>query len=139
RPDSAPADSSPSKVVLDSPPAVPPRQPPRTKLLPPRYSLSASPPDSPPSLPPREPPLHLLPPPQGRTFFPSSSSPPIGCSSPPQSPQAPPPGICPSPLLCPPSLWTAPPFPPDTSVPQLPPKTYKRESFGHAPLLDPML
>uniref|UniRef100_A0AAX7UYF5 Ras-GEF domain-containing protein n=1 Tax=Astatotilapia calliptera TaxID=8154 RepID=A0AAX7UYF5_ASTCA len=54
---------------LDSPPAIPPRQP-TCKLHPSRYSsLSSSPPDSPPSLPPREPlssPLHLLPPPQGR-------------------------------------------------------------------------
>ncbi|KAK5873281.1 hypothetical protein PBY51_018333 [Eleginops maclovinus] len=139
RPDSAPADSSPSKMmsILDSPPAVPPRQP-TCKLLPTRYSsLSSSPPDSPPSLPPREPlnsPLHLLPPPQGRprcdlqTFFPpSSSSPSIGSAS-----------ICSSPPLPPPTP-TAPPVPPRHSVPQLPPKTYKRESLSHAPLLDPAL
>lgn len=149
---------------LDSPPAVPPRQP-TCKLLPPRYSSSlssSSPPDSPPSLPPREPlssPLHLLPPPQGRlrcdllpqAFFPAttSSSPsissaPTASSSPPLPPPAP---VTPSPapasrkmpLPSPPLPLLpldGPPVPPRHGVPKLPPKTYKRESLGHAPLLD---
>ncbi|XP_031662618.1 son of sevenless homolog 1-like [Oncorhynchus kisutch] len=96
-------ESSPSKMMskhLDSPPAIPPRQPTTTKVYSPRYSLStertsvSEPPDSPPTLPPREPvrtpdvfsssnsPLHLQPPPLGRirsseptlsqTFFPPS-------------------------------------------------------------------
>nr|XP_061792120.1 son of sevenless homolog 1-like [Nerophis lumbriciformis] len=117
RPESAPAESSPSQVA-ESPPAVPPRQP-THKLLPPRYpSLSSSPPDSPPLLPPREPlasPLRLLPPPPGRprreppapqAFFPAS-----GKTSPPDGP----------------------PVPPRHVVPKLPPKTYKRDSLSHAP------
>ncbi|XP_065816734.1 son of sevenless homolog 1 isoform X1 [Labrus bergylta] len=162
RPESAPAESSPSKMMsqLDSPPAVPPRQP-TCKLLPTRYSsLSSSPPDSPPSLPPREPlssPLHLLPPPQGRpprcdllpqAFFPSTSSPSPCISSAPiaSSPPHPAP-VTPSPI--PASKKTAlpspplpllpldgPPVPPRHGVPKLPPKTYKRESLSHAPLLD---
>ncbi|XP_071400509.1 son of sevenless homolog 1, partial [Centroberyx affinis] len=159
RPESAPAESSPSKMMskLDSPPAVPPRQP-TSKLLPPRYSSSlssSSPPDSPPSLPPREPlssPLHLLPPPQGRprcdllaqAFFPPSapsSAPPCSSSS---SPPPPPPPMTPTPSpgprkLPPPSpplLPDGPPVPPRHGVPKLPPKTYKRESISHAPLLD---
>ncbi|XP_038570609.1 son of sevenless homolog 1-like isoform X1 [Micropterus salmoides] len=165
RPESAPAESSPSKMMskLDSPPAVPPRQP-TCKLLPPRYSSSlssSSPPDSPPSLPPREPlssPLHLLPPPQGRpccdllpqAFFPAttSSSPSI-CSAPAASssspPLPPPTPITPTsisrkmPLPSPPlSLLPldGPPVPPRHGVPKLPPKTYKRESLSHPPLLD---
>ncbi|XP_026130510.1 son of sevenless homolog 1-like [Carassius auratus] len=87
RPESAPAEASPSKMMskhLDSPPAIPPRHP-TTKVYSPRYSLT-EPPDSPPTLPPREPvrtpdvfsssPLHLQPPPPGRrseasqAFFP---------------------------------------------------------------------
>lgn len=138
---------------LDSPPAVPPRQP-TCKLFLPRYS--SSPPESPPSLPPREPlssPLHLLPPPQGRSrcdlltqvFFPSStSSPAITTSSSTVSsslPLTPGPSSAskkiplPSPPL--PLLQVdGPPVPPRHSVPKLPPKTYKRESLSHAPLLD---
>ncbi|XP_073339918.1 son of sevenless homolog 1-like isoform X1 [Pagrus major] len=150
---------------LDSPPAVPPRQP-TCKLLPPRYSSSlssSSPPDSPPSLPPREPlssPLHLLPPPQGRprcdllpqAFFPSStpSAPNIisASTASSSSPPIPPPTtVTPSPtptsrkmpLPSPPLPLLpldGPPVPPRHGVPKLPPKTYKRESLGHAPLLD---
>uniref|UniRef100_A0A672I8M3 Son of sevenless homolog 1-like n=1 Tax=Salarias fasciatus TaxID=181472 RepID=A0A672I8M3_SALFA len=165
RPESAPAESSPSKMMskLDSPPAVPPRQP-TCKLLPPRYSSSlssSSPPDSPPSLPPREPlssPLHLLPPPQGRprcdllpqAFFPSTTSAslpicPAPCSAsssppalPPSAPLTPTPRKMPLPSP-PPSLLPpldGPPVPPRHGVPKLPPKTYKRESLSHAPLLD---
>ncbi|XP_076028195.1 son of sevenless homolog 1 isoform X1 [Genypterus blacodes] len=160
RPESAPAESSPSKMMskLDSPPAVPPRQP-TSKLLPPRYSSSlssSSPPDSPPSLPPREPlssPLHLLPPPQGRprcellaqAFFPPTTSSSLmaaataSCSSPPPAPVTPSPTPVsrklppPSPPLLP---SDGPPVPPRHAVPKLPPKTYKRESLSHAPLLD---
>ncbi|XP_028256215.1 son of sevenless homolog 1 isoform X2 [Parambassis ranga] len=163
RPESAPAESSPSKMMskLDSPPAVPPRQP-TCKLLPPRYSSSlssSSPPDSPPSLPPREPlssPLHLLPPPQGRprcdllpqTFFPSTTSPAVCTaptdlsSSPPLSapaPVTPTPTSRKMPLPSPPLPLLpldGPPVPPRHGVPKLPPKTYKRESMSHAPLLD---
>ncbi|XP_030627559.1 son of sevenless homolog 1 isoform X2 [Chanos chanos] len=155
RPESAPAESSPSKMMskhLDSPPAIPPRQP-TTKVYSPRYSLSdrtsvSDPPDSPPTLPPREPvrtpdvfsssPLHLQPPPQGRrselsqTFFPPSPFSPL----PPQTPSPlgprkhlPSP---PLPLDCEPlSGATGPPVPPRQStsqtIPKLPPKTYKRE------------
>ncbi|KAM9792260.1 son of sevenless homolog 1 [Neosynchiropus ocellatus] len=147
RPESAPAESSPSKMKLDSPPAVPPRQP-TCKFLPHRYSsLSSSPPDSPPTLPPREPlpsPLHLQPPPQGRircdmqTFFPAT----MPAASP--APSSPPPiTVSPTsrkaPLLSPPLPllpFDGPPVPPRHGVPKLPPKTYKRESLGHAPLLD---
>nr|XP_057934942.1 son of sevenless homolog 1-like isoform X2 [Doryrhamphus excisus] len=155
RPESAPAESSPSKMTskLDSPPAVPPRQP-TCKLLPPRYSSlsSSSPPDSPPLLPPREPlnsPLHLLPPPQGRprcelltqAFFPSTSSlssAPTACSSPPPSINLSP-ALRKMPLPSPPLPLLpldGPPVPPRHGVPKLPPKTYKRESLSHAPLLD---
>lgn len=153
---------SPSQMVskLDSPPAIPPRQP-TCKLHPSRYSsLSSSPPDSPPSLPPREPlssPLHLLPPPQGRprcdllpqAFFPPnisgptsicstpttlSSSPPLPAPVTPTSRKLP----LPSPPLppLPPLTLDGPPVPPRHSVPKLPPKTYKRDSVGHAPMLD---
>ncbi|MBN3305984.1 SOS1 protein, partial [Amia calva] len=129
RPESAPAESSPSKMMskhLDSPPAIPPRQP-TSKVYSPRYPLPertsvSDPPDSPPTLPPREPvrtpdvfsssPLHLQPPPQGRrselsqTFFPPSPFSPL--------PRA-----------------AGPPVPPRQStsqtIPKLPPKTYKRE------------
>ncbi|XP_056590796.1 son of sevenless homolog 1 isoform X1 [Triplophysa dalaica] len=150
RPESAPAESSPSKMMskhLDSPPAIPPRQP-TTKVFSPRYSLT-EPPDSPPTLPPREPvrtpdvfscsPLHLQPPPQGRrselsqTFFPPSPFSP----HPPQTPSPlGPRKQLPSPPLpdCePPSGAAGPPVPPRQSttqspIPKLPPKTYKRES-----------
>ncbi|XP_051532156.1 son of sevenless homolog 1-like isoform X1 [Myxocyprinus asiaticus] len=152
RPESAPAESSPSKMMskhLDSPPAIPPRQP-TTKVYSPRYSLT-EPPDSPPTLPPREPvrtpdvflssPLHLQPPPQGRrselsqTFFPPSPFSPL----PPQTPSPlgprrhlPSPPL--QPLDCdPPQGVAGPPVPPRQStsqspIPKLPPKTYKRES-----------
>ncbi|XP_023654402.1 son of sevenless homolog 1-like [Paramormyrops kingsleyae] len=156
RPESAPAESSPSKIMskhLDSPPAIPPRQP-TTKVYSPRYSLSEDP-DSPPSLPPREPvktpdvfsnsPLNLQPPPQGRkselsqTFFPSSPF----CGGPPQTPSPlGPRKHLPSPPLIlqdgePPGGAAGPPVPPRQStsqaIPKLPPKTYKRES-GHTSL-----
>ncbi|CAL8271132.1 unnamed protein product [Gadus morhua 'NCC'] len=134
RPDSAPTEPAPSKV-MSSPPAVPPRQPTSCQL----YS---------PLLPPREPftsPLHLLPPPPGharcpQTFFPPSSS---------QLTPLPPPSPCPSPcsrkhLPSPPLpegelLPLGPPVPPRLTAPdgggapKLPPKTYKREGPGHAP------
>lgn len=128
----------------DSPPAVPPRQP-TCKLLPLRYSsLSSSPPDSPPLLPPREPlgsPLHLLPPPQGRTrrespaqaFFPAASCPGPAPASP--SSVSPSPVSRRMPLPSPPPP-DGPPVPPRLGVPKLPPKTYKRDSLSHAPLLD---
>ncbi|RLV88745.1 hypothetical protein DV515_00015322 [Chloebia gouldiae] len=101
RPESAPAESSPSKITsahLDNPPAIPPRQP-TSKVYSPRYSVpdrtcisdSCVTTANPPELPPREPvrtpdvfsssPLHLQPPPLGRkselgnTFFPNSPSP----------------------------------------------------------------
>ncbi|XP_076879589.1 son of sevenless homolog 1 isoform X2 [Brachyhypopomus gauderio] len=153
RPDSAPAESSPSKMVskhLDSPPAIPPRQP-TGKVYSPRYSVTertsvSEPPDSPPTLPPREPvrtpdvfsssPLLLQPPPQGRRseqshFFPASTFPPL----PPQTPSPlgprkhlpspPPDGETPQ-------SSAGPPLPPRLSasqatIPKLPPKTYKRE------------
>ncbi|XP_063333243.1 son of sevenless homolog 1-like isoform X2 [Pelmatolapia mariae] len=164
RPESAPAESSPSKMVskLDSPPAIPPRQP-TCKLLPSRYSsLSSSPPDSPPSLPPREPlssPLHLLPPPQGRprcdllpqAFFPPNISGPTAICSTPTTLSSSPPLPLPAPVTptsrklplpspplppLPPLTLDGPPVPPRHSVPKLPPKTYKRDSVGHAPMLD---
>ncbi|MBN3273876.1 SOS1 protein, partial [Polyodon spathula] len=158
RPDSAPAESSPSKVGmskhLDSPPAIPPRQP-TSKVYSPRYPLPdrtsvSEPPDSPPTLPPREPvrtpdvfsssPLHLQPPPLGRrnelsqTFFPSSPLP--FTPLPPQTPS--PLGSrkhLPSPPLISqdsePHGTAGPPIPPRQStsqtIPKLPPKTYKRE------------
>uniref|UniRef100_A0A8C9T4K0 Son of sevenless homolog 1 (Drosophila) n=1 Tax=Scleropages formosus TaxID=113540 RepID=A0A8C9T4K0_SCLFO len=153
RPESAPAESSPSKMMskqLDSPPAIPPRQP-TAKLYSPRYSLSernstSEPPDSPPTLPPREPvrtpdvssspTLHLQPAPQGRrtdlqTFFPPFSSLLPQTPSPlghrkhlPSSPFMPDDGEhLPGPM--------GPPVPPRQStsqtIPKLPPKTYKRE------------
>ncbi|KAK6489820.1 son of sevenless-like protein 1 isoform X2 [Huso huso] len=157
RPDSAPAESSPSKIRskhLDSPPAIPPRQP-TSKVYSPRYPLPdrtsvSEPPDSPPTLPPREPvrtpdvfsssPLHLQPPPLGRrselsqTFFPSS---PLPFTPPP--PQTPSPlgtrKHLPSPPLISqdsePHGTAGPPVPPRQStsqtIPKLPPKTYKRE------------
>ncbi|XP_030001561.1 son of sevenless homolog 1-like isoform X2 [Sphaeramia orbicularis] len=146
RPESAPAESSPSKMMsqmIDSPPAVPPRQP-TCKLLPPRYSSSlssSSPPDSPPSLPPREPlsspsPLHLLPPPQGRpqAFFPPSSGPTPSATPAPSTSSPLPLPSPPLPLL----PLDGPPVPPrhGPPVPKLPPKTYKREALSHTPLLD---
>ncbi|KAM9721369.1 son of sevenless homolog 1 isoform X1 [Muntiacus reevesi] len=156
RPESAPAESSPSKMMskhLDSPPAIPPRQP-TSKAYSPRYSISdrtsiSDPPESPPLLPPREPvrtpdvfsssPLHLQPPPLGKksdhsnAFFPNSPS-----------PFTPPPPQTPSPhgtrrhLPSPPLTQevdlhsiAGPPVPPRQStsqhIPKLPPKTYKRE------------
>lgn len=157
RPESAPTESSPSKMMpkhLDSPPAIPPRQP-TAKSFSPRYpipdrtSLSEPPDDSPPTLPPREPvrtpdvfscsPLHLQPPPLGRkseptnTFFPSSPAPftPL--------PQTPSPlgsrRHLPSSPFMPQDIdphQAGPPIPPRQStlqtIPKLPPKTYKRES-----------
>uniref|UniRef100_A0A8C1XX59 Son of sevenless homolog 1 (Drosophila) n=1 Tax=Cyprinus carpio TaxID=7962 RepID=A0A8C1XX59_CYPCA len=159
RPESAPAESSPSKMMskhLDSPPAIPPRQP-TTKVYSPRYSLT-EPPDSPPTLPPREPvrtpdvfsssPLHLQPPPPGRrsepsqTFFPPSPFSP----HPPQTPSPLGPRKHPPALDCeppPPPGATGPPVPPRHStshspIPKLPPKTYKRESVPRdgPPLLE---
>uniref|UniRef100_A0A8C5RKM0 Ras-GEF domain-containing protein n=1 Tax=Laticauda laticaudata TaxID=8630 RepID=A0A8C5RKM0_LATLA len=157
RPESAPAESSPSKISsvhLDSPPAIPPRQP-TTKIYSPRYSVPdrtsvSDAPESPPVLPPREPvrtpdvfsssPLHLQPPPLGRkselgnTFFPNSPSP----FNPPP-PQTPSPHVArrhlPSPPLIPQEMdihsVAGPPVPPRQStsqhIPKLPPKTYKRE------------
>lgn len=138
---------------LDSPPAIPPRQP-TSKAYSPRYSISdrtsiSDPPESPPLLPPREPvrtpdvfsssPLHLQPPPLGKksdhsnAFFPNSPS-----------PFTPPPPQTPSPhgtrrhLPSPPLTQevdlhsiVGPPVPPRQStsqhIPKLPPKTYKRE------------
>uniref|UniRef100_A0A671K9T0 Ras-GEF domain-containing protein n=1 Tax=Sinocyclocheilus anshuiensis TaxID=1608454 RepID=A0A671K9T0_9TELE len=128
RPESAPAESSPSKMMskhLDSPPAIPPRQP-TSKVYSPRYSLT-EPPDSPPTLPPREPvrtpdvfsssPLHLQPPPQGRRSEPSQAF------FPPQTPGPP----------VPPRHSTS-----QSPIPKLPPKTYKRESVHRdgPPLLE---
>ncbi|EMP32658.1 Son of sevenless like protein 1 [Chelonia mydas] len=157
RPESAPAESSPSKITsahLDSPPAIPPRQP-TSKVYSPRYSVPdrtsiSDPPESPPVLPPREPvrtpdvfsssPLHLQPPPLGRkselgnTFFPNSPSP-----FTPPPPQTPSPHVArrhlPSPPLIPQDVdlhsVEGPPVPPRQStsqhIPKLPPKTYKRE------------
>ncbi|KAM6082927.1 son of sevenless homolog 1 isoform 6-T6 [Chlamydotis macqueenii] len=157
RPESAPAESSPSKITsvhLDSPPAIPPRQP-TSKVYSPRYSVPdrtciSDPPESPPVLPPREPvrtpdvfsssPLHLQPPPLGRkselgnTFFPNSPSP-----FTPPPPQTPSPHVArrhlPSPPLIPQDVdmhsVAGPPIPPRQStsqhIPKLPPKTYKRE------------
>lgn len=154
RPESAPAESSPSKMMskhLDSPPAIPPRQP-TGKVYSPRYSLTdrtsvTEPPDSPPTLPPREPvrtpdvfsssPLLLQPPPQGRRseqshFFPASTFPPPQTPSPlgPRKHLPSPPLL---PLDCEPLQGVAgPPLPPrqstsQTAIPKLPPKTYKRE------------
>ncbi|KAI6071565.1 Son of sevenless-like protein 1 [Aix galericulata] len=157
RPESAPAESSPSKITsahLDSPPAIPPRQP-TSKVYSPRYSVPdrtciSDPPESPPVLPPREPvrtpdvfsssPLHLQPPPLGRkselgnTFFPNSPSP-----FTPPPPQTPSPHVARRHLPSPPLIQqdvdlhsvAGPPVPPRQStsqhIPKLPPKTYKRE------------
>ncbi|XP_066481412.1 son of sevenless homolog 1 isoform X2 [Tiliqua scincoides] len=157
RPESAPAESSPSKIAsahLDSPPAIPPRQP-TSKMYSPRYSVPdrtsiSDPPESPPVLPPREPvrtpdvfsssPLHLQPPPLGRkselgnTFFPNSPSP-----FTPPPPQTPSPHVARRHLPSPPLISqdtdlhsvAGPPVPPRQStsqhIPKLPPKTYKRE------------
>ncbi|XP_060796856.1 son of sevenless homolog 1 [Neoarius graeffei] len=147
RPESAPAESSPSKMMskhVDSPPAIPPRQP-TGKLYPMRYSVPDAP-SSPPSLPPREPlrtpdvfsssPLLLQPPPQGRRtepshFFPSSPSP-LGPRKLPASAPAPHLLECDTPHGA-----AGPPLPPrhSTAIPKLPPKTYKREREG-PPLLE---
>ncbi|KAK1333130.1 LOW QUALITY PROTEIN: hypothetical protein QTO34_006667 [Cnephaeus nilssonii] len=155
RPESAPVESSPSKIMskhLDSPPAIPPRQP-TSKAYSPRYSISdrtslSDAPESPPLLPPREPvrtpdvfsssPLHLQPPPLGKksdhsnAFFPNSPSP---FTPPPQTPS--PHGTrrhLPSPPLTQEvdlHSIAGPPVPPRQStsqhIPKLPPKTYKRE------------
>uniref|UniRef100_A0A670HML5 SOS Ras/Rac guanine nucleotide exchange factor 1 n=1 Tax=Podarcis muralis TaxID=64176 RepID=A0A670HML5_PODMU len=143
-----------SSAHLDSPPAIPPRQP-TSKIYSPRYSVPdrtsiSDPPESPPVLPPREPvrtpdvfsssPLHLQPPPLGRkselgnTFFPNSPSP-----FTPPPPQTPSPHVVrrhlPSPPLIPQDTdlhsVAGPPVPPRQStsqhIPKLPPKTYKRE------------
>lgn len=138
---------------LDSPPAVPPRQP-TTKVYSPRYSLPertsvSEAPDSPPTLPPREPvrtpdvfsssPLHLQPPPQGRRAGPDMGQ----TFFPPTSPFSPLPPQTPSPLGPRKQLASSPqdceavpgplgpPVPPRQStaqsIPKLPPKTYKRE------------
>lgn len=158
RPESAPTESSPSKMMskhVDSPPAIPPRQP-TSKAYSPRYPMSdrssvSEGPESPPVLPPREPvrtpdvfsssPLHLQPPPLGRksehatTFFPYSPSP--FTQPPPQTPSPhgtrrhlPSPPLIVQDLELPPI--TGPPVPPRQStsqpIPKLPPKTYKRES-----------
>ncbi|MCJ8737434.1 hypothetical protein PDJAM_G00023860 [Pangasius djambal] len=147
RPESAPAESSPSKMMskhVDSPPAIPPRQP-TGKLYPMRYSVPDAP-SSPPSLPPREPlrtpdvfsssPLLLQPPPQGRRaepshFFPSSPSP-LGPRKLPASAAALHLLECDAPHGA-----AGPPLPPrhSTAIPKLPPKTYKREREG-PPLLE---
>ncbi|KAI5608545.1 son of sevenless-like 2 [Silurus asotus] len=147
RPESAPAESSPSKMMskhVDSPPAIPPRQP-TGKLYPMRYSVPDAP-SSPPSLPPREPlrtpdvfsssPLLLQPPPQGRRaepshFFPSSPSP-LGPRKLPVSAPALHVLECDAPHSA-----AGPPLPPrhSTAIPKLPPKTYKREREG-PPLLE---
>ncbi|XP_034164582.2 son of sevenless homolog 1 isoform X2 [Pangasianodon hypophthalmus] len=147
RPESAPAESSPSKMMskhVDSPPAIPPRQP-TGKLYPMRYSVPDAP-SSPPSLPPREPlrtpdvfsssPLLLQPPPQGRRaepshFFPSSPSP-LGPRKLPASAPALHLLECDAPHGA-----AGPPLPPrhSTAIPKLPPKTYKREREG-PPLLE---
>ncbi|XP_072265242.1 son of sevenless homolog 1 isoform X3 [Pyxicephalus adspersus] len=157
RPESAPTESSPSKIMskhVDSPPAIPPRQP-TSKVYSPRYPMSerssvSEGPESPPVLPPREPvrtpdvfsssPLHLQPPPLGRksehppTFFPYSPSP-----FSPLPPQTPSPHATRRHLPSPPLIVqdvelppiTGPPVPPRQStsqpIPKLPPKTYKRE------------
>lgn len=148
---------------LDSPPAIPPRQP-TTRVYSPRYSMSersstSEPPDSPPTLPPREPvrtpdvfpspSLTLQPTPQGprnepsQTFF-SNFSP-----LPPQTPS--PLGHrkhLPSPPLIPQegeplAGATGPPVPPRQSasqtIPKLPPKTYKREPAPIHPDGPPLL
>uniref|UniRef100_A0A8C3LUG6 SOS Ras/Rac guanine nucleotide exchange factor 1 n=1 Tax=Chrysolophus pictus TaxID=9089 RepID=A0A8C3LUG6_CHRPC len=150
RPESAPITSA----HLDSPPAIPPRQP-TSKVYSPRYSVPdrtciSDPPESPPVLPPREPvrtpdvfsssPLHLQPPPLGRkselgnTFFPNSPSP-----FTPPPPQTPSPHVARRHLPSPPLIQqdvdlhsvAGPPVPPRQStsqhIPKLPPKTYKRE------------
>uniref|UniRef100_A0A8C9EHH7 Son of sevenless homolog 1 n=2 Tax=Pavo cristatus TaxID=9049 RepID=A0A8C9EHH7_PAVCR len=149
--------SSPFHITsahLDSPPAIPPRQP-TSKVYSPRYSVPdrtciSDPPESPPVLPPREPvrtpdvfsssPLHLQPPPLGRkselgnTFFPNSPSP-----FTPPPPQTPSPHVARRHLPSPPLIQqdvdlhsvAGPPVPPRQStsqhIPKLPPKTYKRE------------
>uniref|UniRef100_A0A8C8H8R2 Son of sevenless homolog 1 n=1 Tax=Oncorhynchus tshawytscha TaxID=74940 RepID=A0A8C8H8R2_ONCTS len=156
RPESAPAESSPSKVYS------------------PRYSLStertsvSEPPDSPPTLPPREPvrtpdvfsssnsPLHLQPPPLGRirsseptlsqTFFPPSPFSPLTPPPPPTpSPSLGPsgPDCCSDSALLPLGGAAGPPVPPRQStssaaaqaIPKLPPKTYKRELVSHPSLV----
>ncbi|XP_078505330.1 son of sevenless homolog 1 [Lissotriton helveticus] len=164
RPESAPTESSPSKMMskhLDSPPAIPPRQP-TTKVYSPRFSMPdrtsvSDSPESPPLLPPREPvrtpdvfsssPLHLQAPPLGRkselanTFFPNSPSP--FTPLPPQTPSPhgtrrhlPSPPLIPQEMELPPTA--GPPVPPRQStcqpIPKLPPKTYKRELLTLQPI-----
>ncbi|XP_027552781.1 son of sevenless homolog 1 isoform X2 [Neopelma chrysocephalum] len=154
RPESAPAESSPSKITsanLDNPPAIPPRQP-TSKVYSPRYSV----PDrtcisdscvttvNPPELPPREPvrtpdvfsssPLHLQPPPLGRkselgnTFFPNSPSP---FTSPP--PQTPSPHVARRHLPSPPLI------PQDVDLPSVagPPVPPRQSTSQHIPKLPP--
>ncbi|XP_037102549.1 son of sevenless homolog 1-like [Syngnathus acus] len=124
RPESAPAQSSPSKMRSepDGPPAVPPLWA-ACELLPPRRSSLSSPPDSPPL----GSPLCLLPPPRGRSrrelpaaraFFPVAACPGPSATSP-VSGRMPPP----SPGL---------PFLLDGASP----KSYKRDSLSHNPLPD---
>lgn len=141
---------------LDSPPAIPPRQP-TSKAYSPRYSISdrtsiSDPPESPPLLPPREPvrtpdvfsssPLHLQPPPLGKksdhsnAFFPNSPSP---FTPPPQTPS--PHGTrrhLPSPPLTQEvdlHSIVGPPVPPRQStsqhIPKLPPKLTKGSTHTH--------
>ncbi|XP_056136065.1 son of sevenless homolog 1-like [Lampris incognitus] len=150
---------SPPAIPPRQPKLQPPRSPPRSSSL--SEPPPESPPSLPPREPLRTPdvfssPLHLLPPPQGRTrcplgqaFFPPPSSPcpltppPAPTPSPSPGPRKLLPSPPPPPLLLsdyeplPPGA-TGPPVPPRHSgleggVPKLPPKTYKRESVGHAP------
>uniref|UniRef100_A0A803TV27 SOS Ras/Rac guanine nucleotide exchange factor 1 n=1 Tax=Anolis carolinensis TaxID=28377 RepID=A0A803TV27_ANOCA len=157
RPESAPAESSPSKISsahLDSPPAIPPRQP-TSKMYSPRYSVTdrtsiSDTPESPPVLPPREPvrtpdvfsssPLHLQPPPLGRkselgnTFFPNSPS-----------PFTPPPPQTPSPHVARRHLPSPPLIPQDTDLhsvagPPVPPRQSTSQhipTVQHIPKLPP--
>ncbi|KAH0622821.1 hypothetical protein JD844_025535 [Phrynosoma platyrhinos] len=147
RPESAPAESSPSKICsthLDSPPAIPPRQP-TSKIYSPRYSVTdrtsiSDTPESPPVLPPREPvrtpdvfsssPLHLQPPPLGRkselgnTFFPNSPS-----------PFTPPPPQTPSPHVARRHLPSPPLIPQDTDLHSVagPPVPPRQSTSQHIP------
>ncbi|XP_021394257.1 son of sevenless homolog 1 isoform X3 [Lonchura striata] len=154
RPESAPAESSPSKITsahLDNPPAIPPRQP-TSKVYSPRYSVpdrtcisdSCVPTANPPELPPREPvrtpdvfsssPLHLQPPPLGRkselgnTFFPNSPS-----------PFTPPPPQTPSPHVARRHLPSPPLVPQDADLPSVagPPVPPRQSTSQHIPKLPP--
>ncbi|XP_041260182.1 son of sevenless homolog 1 isoform X2 [Onychostruthus taczanowskii] len=154
RPESAPAESSPSKITsahLDNPPAIPPRQP-TSKVYSPRYSVpdrtcisdSCVTTANPPELPPREPvrtpdvfsssPLHLQPPPLGRkselgnTFFPNSPS-----------PFTPPPPQTPSPHVARRHLPSPPLIPQDVDLPSVagPPVPPRQSTSQHIPKLPP--